>query len=85
MMCRSLLRPQMRLLRQRGHEVVALTRSELADTAVPPWSDVQASPAPASGPQAARRAGMGCADCAHTKALDGAECRSNPPVFNPMP
>lgn len=34
---------QMRLLRQRGHHVVALTRSETAHTAVPPWSDVEAS------------------------------------------
>ena len=37
---------QMRLLRQRGHHVVALTRSETAHTAVPPWSDAQASPLP---------------------------------------
>lgn len=32
---------QMRLLRERGHYVVAMTRSELADTAIPLWSDVQ--------------------------------------------
>lgn len=36
---------QMRLLRNRGHHIVALTRSELASSAVPPWSDVQASTA----------------------------------------
>lgn len=30
-----------RLLRERGHHVVALTRSEAAGTAVPSWSDVQ--------------------------------------------
>lgn len=47
----------MRLLRQRGHRIVALTRSELATSAVPPWSDVQAR-------LAARRANGGCGPAA---------------------
>ncbi|KAL4448235.1 hypothetical protein ABPG75_005454 [Micractinium tetrahymenae] len=37
----KMLLEQMRLLRQRGHRIVALTRSELAASAVPAWSDVQ--------------------------------------------
>ena len=82
MMCRSLLRPQMRLLRQRGHEVVALTRSELADTAVPPWSDVQASPGPASGRQAARRAGAAQMAQKLQHSMPSAE---PPPASNPVP
>ncbi|PSC70858.1 glycosyl transferase group 1 [Micractinium conductrix] len=37
----KMLLEQIRLLRQRGHHVVALMRSELAASAVPPWSDVE--------------------------------------------
>jgi hypothetical protein len=36
----KILLEHMRLLRARGHCVVALTRSELAESAVPRWSDV---------------------------------------------
>ncbi|KAI3426406.1 hypothetical protein D9Q98_008776 [Chlorella vulgaris] len=36
----KILLEQMRLLRQRGHAIVALTRSEVVDQAVPSWSDV---------------------------------------------
>jgi acetolactate synthase regulatory subunit len=36
----KILLEQMRLLRQRGHAIVALTRSEVMDQAVPSWSDV---------------------------------------------
>ncbi|PRW45111.1 glycosyl transferase group 1 [Chlorella sorokiniana] len=38
----KMLLEQMRLLKLRGHHIVALTRSDTANTAVPPWSDVQA-------------------------------------------
>lgn len=33
---------QIRLLRQRGHFVVALTRSDTAQRAMPPWTSVDA-------------------------------------------
>mgnify|MGYP007061254422 CR=1 FL=1 len=38
----KMLLEQIRLLRQRGHYVIAAMRSDTAPSALPPWTDVAA-------------------------------------------
>ena len=53
----KMLLEQMRLLRARGHHVVALTRSEVARAAVPAWSNVQVRRRPGAGAKGVLAAG----------------------------